>query len=195
MKITFGFLIVFLAIPIMGYSQSALNFPKFFSAAELPVSGFAIVNPGSSEATVVFRLYSASGQLIDSKNQTYGAGTQKAQSGSEIFTSLGSGGWVQATKLNDGLRVWLNYDGAVTYIDGAEAAAAALDQVIPFVAAATELNIANPGATSNSVTIRLFGETGELGSAATQSISPNGVFQGNVAALFPAANIGTRYIA
>ena len=96
MRIRFGFLVVLLAMPIVGYSQSTLNFPKFFSAAELPVSGFAIVNPSSNTATVTFRLYSASGQLIDSKDQTYGAGTQKAQSGSEIFTTLKSGDWMQA---------------------------------------------------------------------------------------------------
>lgn len=181
---------------MMAQAQSTLNFPKLFSAGELPVSGFAIVNPGQTTATVNFKLYSAAGAVIDSKDQTYSPGTQRARSGSEIFTtSLGSGGWVQATSTTPGLQgFWLNFDGAVTYIDGAEAAAAALDQVIPLVAGATELNVANPGAASNSVTIRLFGEAGELGTA-TQTIAANGVFQGSVATLFPAASIGSaRYI-
>ena len=46
------FLFLLLAVPTMGWSQSTLNFPKFFSAAELPVTGFAVVNPGPNPATV-----------------------------------------------------------------------------------------------------------------------------------------------
>src|SRR3989442_218552 len=165
-----------MAIPMMGFSQSTLNFPKFFNAAELPVSGFAIVKPHSASGTVTFKLYSAAGVTIASKDQTYGPGTQSAKSGNEIFSTLGSGGWVQATSTTAGLQgFWLNYDGAVTYIDGAEAATAAVDQIVPLVAGSTELNIANPGTASNSITIPLFGEDGELGTAVTQTNSGNGV--------------------
>jgi hypothetical protein len=197
LRIRFGLFVLMLAVPMMGFSQSTLNFPKLFTAAELPVSGFAIVNPSTASATVNFKLYSAAGAVIDSKDQTYGPGTQRARSGSEIFTtSLGSGGWVQATSTTPGLQgFWLNYDGAITYIDGAEAASASLDQVIPLVAGATELNVANPGSAANSVTIKLFGEAGQLGATATQSIAANGVFQSGIGALFPTASIGSaRYI-
>jgi hypothetical protein len=196
LRIRFWFVILILAVPTMGFSQSTLNFPKFFSPAELPVSGFAIVNPNSGTATVNFKLYSASGQLVSSQDQTYGSGTQTARTGNEIFTNLGSGGWVQATSTTPGLQgFWMNYNATLTYIDGAEAATSAMDQVIPLVAATTEVNVANPAPSPNSVTITLFGESGALGSPVTQTIQPNGVYQGIVAEMFPGVAIGdARYV-
>ena len=192
------FLFLLLAAPTMGWSQSTLNFPKFFSAAELPVTGFAVVNPGPSPATVTFTLYAANGQVVSTSPQTVPAAGQKARSGTEIFTtSIGTGGWVQATSSTTGLQgFWLNYNGALTFLDGAEAAGTATDQAIPLVAGTTELNVANPNGSANSVTLRIFGEAGtELAGASTQNISANGVFQGNVAAIFPGAVIANaRYL-
>ena len=184
-------------IPVQGWSQSTLNFPKLFTAGELPLSGFAIVNPNSSSATVTYKLYSATGTTVATGTQTVPSGGQLAKSGDQIFTTLGSGGWVQATSTTTGLQgFWLNYAGDISYIDGAEAAATALDQVIPLIAGTTELNIANPGATSNSVTIRLLGEAGtELGTAVTASIPASGVYKSDVATAFPAATMASaRYI-
>src|SRR5262245_23984621 len=155
------FLLFFLlAVPTMGWSQSTLNFPKFFSAAELPVTGFAVVNPGPNPATVTFTLYAANGSVVSSSPQAVAGGGQKARSGNEIFTTgLGTGGWVQATSPTTGLQgFWLNYNSALTFLDGAEAAATAVDQVVPLVAGTTEINVANPNGSANSVTLRIFGE-------------------------------------
>src|SRR5262245_18966758 len=137
-------LFLLLAAPTMGWSQSTLNFPKFFSAVELPVTGFAVVNPGPSVATVTFTLYAANGQVVSTSPQTVPAAGQKARSGTEIFTtSIGTGGWVQATSSTTGLQgFWLNYNGALTFLDGAETASTATDQIVPLVAGTTDLNVA-----------------------------------------------------
>jgi hypothetical protein len=156
------------------------------------------VNPGPNPATVTFTLYAANGQVVSSSPQNVAGGGQKARSGNEIFTSgLGSGGWVQATSPTTGLQgFWLNYNSALTFLDGAEAAGTAVDQVVPLVAGTTEINVANPNGSANSVTLRIFGEAGtELATAATQNINANGVFQGNVAAIFPGVVIANaRYL-
>ncbi len=184
----FVFFLLLATIPTTGWSQTTLNFPKLFSAGELPVSGFAVVNPNSTAATVSFTLYSATGATVSTGSLSVPAGGQRARSGDQIFTSLGSGGWVQATSPTTGLQgFWLNYAGDVSFIDGAEAASTALDQVVPLVAPSTELSITNTGATSNSVTINLFGEAGTaLGSAVTTSIPSNGVYKADVATMFSA---------
>src|SRR4029078_12244590 len=116
-------LFLLLAAPTMGWSQSTLNFPKFFSAAELPVTGFAVVNPGPSAATVTFTLYAANGQVVSTSPQTVAAGRQRARGGEELFTTgVGTGGWVQATSSTTGLQgFWVTYNSALTFIDGAEA--------------------------------------------------------------------------
>jgi hypothetical protein len=184
------------AIPGTGWSQSTLNFPKFFSAAELPASGFAVVNPGSAAATVNFTLYSATGAQVSTGILAVPAGGQRARSGDQIFTSLGTGGWVQANSTTTGLQgFWLNYASDVSFIDGAEAAATALDQVIPLVAGATEINIANPAAASNDITIALFGEAGTSMGTATASIPPHGVYRSMFSTAFPSVNVANvRYV-
>ena len=88
-------------------------------------------------------------------------GSQKARSGNELFATLGNGGWVQATSTVSGLRgFWLNYDSGLTYLDGAAAAATAVDEIIPLVAATTEVNVANPNPGSQVVTLHLVNESG-----------------------------------
>src|SRR5438552_2898447 len=86
-----------MAIPMMGFSQSTLNFPKLFSAAELPVTGFAIVNPNTATATVAYTLYAANGTTVSSSSKPISAGGQLALSGVQLFSTVGSGGWVQVT--------------------------------------------------------------------------------------------------
>src|SRR5438552_1171832 len=112
-----------MAIPLMGFSQSTLNFPKLFSAAELPVTGFAIVNPNTTTATVTYTLYAANGSTVSSSSKPISAGGQLALSGDQLFAAVAGGGWVQATSSASGLvGFWLNYSGTLSYIDGAEAA-------------------------------------------------------------------------
>src|SRR5690349_1736678 len=99
-----------------GCAQSTLNFPKLFTPAELASSGFTIVNPSSTRATVTFTLYDSDGQIVRSIPRTFDPGTQDARLGAganQIFgtASLGNGGWVQATSPVSGLTgFWLTFD-------------------------------------------------------------------------------------
>jgi len=43
-------LAIALVLPVTAWSQSTLNFPRGFNAADLRSTGFAIVNPGPSNA-------------------------------------------------------------------------------------------------------------------------------------------------
>jgi hypothetical protein len=182
------FFLLVTILPTLGFGQSTLNFPKLFSAAELPNAGLAVVNPSSSTATVTFKLYSATGQLIATHDFDYAPGTQLARGSTEVFpTAFGSAGWVQVTSSTTGLQgFWLNYDAALTqYVDGAESATPFAEQVIPLVAGQTELNVANPNSSTVTPAIRVYGEAGtELASTVSPSISPGGVYQNQVATMF-----------
>ena len=185
----------------VGFGQTTLNFPKLFSAAELPNAGLAVVNPTSTTAVVTFKLYSATGQQLGTNTFNYAPGTQLARSSTEVFPSAaGSAGWVQVTSPTTGLQgFWINYDTALTqYLDGAASADAYAEQVIPLVAGQTELNVANPNASAATPTIRVYGEAGtELASSVAPTIAANGVFQGQIATMFSlsAATMATaRYV-
>jgi len=97
---------------------------------------------------------------------------------------------VQATSSVAGLQgFWLGGD-FVNYGDGAEAASAAPDQILPLVTSQTEVNITNINTGSITVSIRLFGNDGiELASAITRTIAGRGAFQEQVSALLPAVNL------
>ena len=91
LKFFFSFMLLLLAVPVSSFGQSTLIFPKLFTAAELPGTGFAVVNPGSTAASVTFTLYSANGASVSSAPQIVAAGGQHATLGSAVFPSPGSG--------------------------------------------------------------------------------------------------------
>jgi hypothetical protein len=189
----FGLLM--LVFPTAVFSQSTLNFPRAFTTADLGATGFAVVNPGSTNASVTFTLYNAAGAVIATSAQTIAASGQLPILGTQLFPSATQAGWVQLTSSTSGLQgFWVGGDFA-TFTDGADAAPTSNDLVFPLVTNDTELNIANTSTTTNSITIRLFGVDGiELAAAATRSIAPNGVLQSSTAAFFPAANLNNaRY--
>ena len=76
-----AFFLLLVATPTMGRAQSTLNFPKHFTAGELASSGFTVVNPSSTAATVTFTLYSADGQAVRTAQKTFDPGTQDARLG------------------------------------------------------------------------------------------------------------------
>lgn len=196
LRIRYGFLVLLLSVPMMGFGQSTLNFPRAFTVSDLGATGFAVVNPGGTSATVTFTLYSASGAVAGTSAQTVPAGGQFARVGTELFASAGQAGWVQLTSAASGLQgFWLGGDFA-SFTDGAEAASSATDVIFPLITQNTEINVANTSAASNNITIRLFGSDGaELAAAATRTIPANGVFQSQASALFPTANLdNARYI-
>src|SRR6478609_232013 len=90
-------IVLILVLPVTLMGQSTLNFPRVYTPADLPVTGFAVVNPGSADATVTFRLLSTSGATVSSWSQLIRGRGQVARLGSEYFPSATTGGWVQAT--------------------------------------------------------------------------------------------------
>jgi len=93
---------------------------------------------------------------------------------------------------------WLSFNDELTYLDGAEADGydtIGADQIIPLVAAQTELNIINPNYLTLNVTIQLFGSNGPLSSGVSRALSPAGAFQAQVSTLFPSADMAAaRYL-
>lgn len=178
-----------LALPVALMGQSTLYFPRSFSPADLASTGFAVVNPGPTDASVNFRLLGASGTTVSVWSQVVRARGQVARLGSEYFTNATAAGWVQATSTTSGLQgFWIGGDFS-TYTDGADGALPASDQVFPLVAPQTEINIANPGSSPISVTIHLREPGGLEFSAPVTAIIPGlGVFQSMASAIFPTGN-------
>jgi hypothetical protein len=196
LRIRLGFLALVLAFPVFAFSQSTLNFPRAFSPADLASTGFAVVNPGGTAASVTFTLYSATGAMIGSSAQTIPAAGQFARVGTELFPAASQAGWVQMTSAAGGLQgFWVGGDFA-TFTDGADSAAVSNDLIFPLVTSSTEINIANTAANGNNITIRLFGADGtELAAAASRSIAANAVFQSQVSVLFSGTDLdNARYI-
>jgi len=179
-----------LTLPVTLLGQSTLNFPRAYSSADLTATGFAVVNPGPTDATVTFRLLSANGAAVSSSSQVVRARGQLARLGSEYFQNATATGWVQATSATTGLQgFWIGGDFS-SYTDGADGAVAAADQVLPLVAGRTEINIANPGNLTITVTIHLRRADGvESSAAVTRDIPSLGIFQSQVSAIFPAADL------
>lgn len=173
-------------------SPTTLNFPRLISITDMGMTGIAIVNPDSSDAAVSFRLFNQNGNEIAVSNQTISARGQLARLVSQLFPSVSSGGWIQATSSVLGLQAfWLGGDFA-THTDGAEAGTPATDQILPLITDQTEINIANPGPASITVTIRLRDTTGsEMAPTVVQGINGRGVLQVPATAIFPTASIST----
>jgi hypothetical protein len=200
-RISFLFL-VFLCL--CGWASTAeahteIFFPKIFTPAELPNSGFVLLNPDPIPATVFLILFSPGGAEVARTSLTVPPQGQAARLGSELFPSPGNGGWVYLINDTEGMQAfWLNYDAGLTFLDGAEAAqydTIGTDQIIPLVAADTQLNVINPNFGAAALTIRLFGSDGEIAPAVSQQLPLAGGFQATVAALFPTADMTrARYV-
>lgn len=160
MRIRYPLLMLLLACPMVAYSQSTLNFPRAFTTTDLATTGFALINPGTGNAPVTFTLYSATGAVVATSSKMLPPAGQLALLGTELFPGATQPGWVQLTSTTSGLQgFWVGGDFA-TYTDGADSTPAMSDLVFPLVTTNTELNIANTTATSNNVTIRIFGADG-----------------------------------
>src|SRR5262245_34989757 len=187
------FVTIAMVLPSMLWAQSTLNFARGFIPSELSSTGFAIVNPGSSNAQVTYQLYGLNGQLLGTSSQTILARGQVAKLGlgvNELFQQAAISGWVQATSATPGLQgFWLGGD-FLTFADGADAAAAATDIIFPVVTAVTEINVVNPGTSAIDVTLRLLSSDGvEIGSLPARSLAGHGFLQGQIASLFSQSNV------
>ena len=187
-RITLVFLLL-LALPLSGFSQSTLNYPRLFPAVDLSSSGFAAVNPSPTAATVNFTLYSSLGVPVVTTPQSVPARAGITKLGSELFPGITTAGWVQATSSTTGLQgFWLGYEPSrVDFLDGAESAPVGTEFIFPLATSTTELNIANLASSGNTLTIRIYGASGtELANAVTPAaLPPNGIFKNTLGAIFP----------
>jgi hypothetical protein len=186
MKPVVMILAVLLCLPAFVCAQSTLNFPRAMTAADFANTGFAVVNPGPSDAQMVFTVYGADGTSKRTTTQTIPARGQFSKLGSELFPGATDTGWVQGTSGAPGLQgFWLAGDFA-TFADGAETAPSSSELVIPLVAAQSELNIVNTGGADIVLVMHLLGDDGgDLGVAPyPQKIAANGFFKSDVLTIF-----------
>jgi hypothetical protein len=201
-KFTLGILVVWLALPIAAYGHSEIIFPRLFSLTELSNTGFAILNPDPSAASVSFFLVSGAGSnVVPGAPPTFQIppGGQLTKLGSELFPTATIGGWVYAVIDTEGPQAfWLNYDSGITFLDGAEAAqldTIGPDQIVPLVAGSAELNVINPNGIKVPITIQLFGDNGQLAPSFAHELPIAGGLQTQVSAIFPSADMAqARYI-
>ena len=187
--------------PLTAHGHTEIFFPKVFSTAELPNTGFVLLNPDPDVATVNMYLISTSGTKVAETVVTISRGGQMSREffGSELFPNASAGGWVYLINDTEGMQAFfLNYNSGITSLDGAEAASydtIGSDQVIPLIAESTELNVVNASASRLQLSIRLFNIDGQIGAAVNRDVGVAGAFQSDVAALFPAVNMTqARYV-
>lgn len=175
---------------VVAPQASLLNFPRLFSSSDLAGTGLALVNPSGTAAAVTFTLYSTTGTVVATKNETVPARGQFSRLGSELFSNPSQAGWIQASSPAVGLQsFWVGGD-FTTFMDGAAAAPSARELVFPLVTGQTELNVANPGTGVNSVTFRVYGPLGtEIAGAVTQNVAANGIYSVRTSTLFPSLNL------
>src|SRR5262249_26958466 len=108
----------------------------------------------------------------------------------ELFPQASVTGWVQATTTTAGLQgFWLGGD-FTTFADGAAAAGTGTEIVFPIVSGQTEINVANPGNSGLTVTLRLIDAGGiEIASSSAQTLAAHGFIQAQASSLFPGANL------
>ena len=171
--------------PAICHAQSTLSFARAMQPADFRTTGFAVVNPAATSATVSFSLYGAGGSPEQVSTLTIPARGQAAKLASELFTSTRASGWVQATSDTTGLQgFWFAGDFS-TFADGAEAAPSSNELVLPLIAPQSEIDIANTGNADVTLMLHLLGEDGgDLWTAYPKRIPPKGFFKADVATLF-----------
>jgi hypothetical protein len=185
-----------LILPLLMHAQSVLDFPRAIQPAELSTTGFALVNPGSTAAEVIFTLYKTDGSVEKVSTQPIPARGQLAKNGAELFPGADAAGWVQATSSTSGLQgFWVGGD-FTSFTDGAAAASSSDELVLPLVSPQSEIHIANTGAEDVTVLIETYGDEGfELAIPYPQHIKPKGFFRAELSTLVRPPNLGVvRYV-
>lgn len=194
------FSLLLLALPLSGFGQSTLNFPRLLEVGDAGLTGLAVVNPSASAATVTFTYYTEAGSAaatkvisIPARNSFVGFLLTTDPSIPQLF-DIGAipaaRGWFQATSTTTGLQgFWLGGDFD-SRMDGAETSPVGQEFIFPLATADTELSLVNLSGSANTLTIRLYGSDGaELtASPATQGLPSNGAFKARLNTIFTTAN-------
>jgi hypothetical protein len=193
-------ILILFAIPITAEAHAEIFFPKIFSTSELPNTGFVVLNADPTIVIAKFYLLGADGVVLSSPPALQiPPGSQLATLGSELFPDAPDAGWVYLLTDAEGMQAfWLNYNADLTSLDGAEAIqldSVGSDQIIPFVAPQTELNVISLNGVTVPVTIRIFGADGELAPSVTRNLPYGGALRANVSEIFPDADMmQARYV-
>ncbi len=176
---------VILLLPSPAKAQSTLNFARVMDPVDFPLTGYAVVNPTSSEARVTFTLFDGKGVARGVSPVSIPAGGQIARVGSDLFPGATVTGWVQATSATPNLRgFWLGGDWVNT-TDGTEAAPSASQFVLPVVTTQTEIELVNPTASNQTILIRLYGSEGqEITEPQIQILSASGYYRARASSIF-----------
>src|SRR2546427_2395424 len=179
-----------LFFPICSRAQSLLNFPHVLGPLEFGTTGFAVVNPGATDAMATFTLFGPDGTSLKSSTRKIGSRGQLARLASELFPATLAAGWVQVTSPTTGLQgFWFGGDFA-TIGDGSEPAASASELILPMITPGSEIHVVNTGSTDVTVIMSLLNGDGlELDQRFPQLIRSNGFFKANVADIFRKADL------
>src|SRR5438132_6710802 len=188
LRTAFLVLLSIIFLPLCSLAQSTLNFPHVLEPPDFATSGFAIVNPGASDATATFTLFGVDGRVVGTSNQTIAARGQLAKVASQMFQPV-LAGWVQVTSDTAGLQGFWFAGDMVNFADGAEAAPSGTELVLPMVAPSSEIDIANTGTTDVTIVMDLIGLDGLVQDLPfPQRIPAKGFFKASAATIFPKAD-------
>jgi hypothetical protein len=195
MRIAVGIFLIVAALPLTSLAHAEIFFPKVFSPAELPTTGFVLLNADPTIATVNLYFLSTAGTVLSAMPPVHiPPGGQFAKTGDELFPGMTADGWVYVLTDTEGMQAfWLTYDSAITFLDGAEAAqyeTTGADQIIPLVTADTELSVISLQSlrTTLPVTVHLFGADSELAPAFQKDVATAGGFRAKAGDMFPASD-------
>ena len=183
-------LICVVFLPVCSPAQSILNFPHVLGPLEFGTTGFAVVNPGATEAIATFTLFGPDGVALKSSDQRIRAGGQIAKLASELFPATLAAAWVQVSSATAGLQgFWFGGDFA-NVGDGSEPSASAPELVVPMITPISEIHVANTGSLDVTVIMDLFNGDGlNIDERFPQRIRSNGFFKASVADIFRKADL------
>jgi hypothetical protein len=161
------------------FGQTVLNFPRVISSNDV-ITGLAVTNPTSSEASISFTAFDPSGNPPTGTNvqnpvtAKIPPGGQFSKAAAELFNLPNFNGWVQATSSTSGLAgFFINSNPAGTDQDGAGAVEAASELMLPLVASdtdgVTEITLVNVNAEPAAMVLTLYSSRGTA--IATKDVS------------------------
>src|SRR5262249_29947239 len=173
------------SLPALSHGQSTLSFPRVMRPQDFSTTGFAIVNPGTANASVTFTLFDSGGTSRGTTSQAITSRGQLARLASELFPGTTTTGWIQATSSVFGLQgFWFAGDFS-SFGDGAEAAPSSNELVLPLINPGSEIDITNTGTSDVTLLLNLLGTEGfDIAMPVPQRLPPKGFLKADMSALF-----------
>ncbi len=154
----------------------------------------ALTNLDTTDATLTFRAYNASGTLVSGVNvanpvtRTLKPGAQMPVIDVQLFgagiAATGPVGWIQVESSTSKLTgFFMAFDSRLSMLDGAEVTANLLNSsVLPETGSDdfTEIQLSNPNAEAASVRVDLMRADGTVRASAGQVIQPQGTYSADV---------------